>query len=122
MLKSLISLVTLIMFLGVVSTAQSQEPGRKGPCKGDIEKFCKDVKQGQGRIIKCLKGHENELSPICRNDLDAAREKEQEFVKNCKPDAERICKDVRPGNGRIIRCLRQHEAQLSPNCQTYFKK
>jgi hypothetical protein len=122
MQKSLISLITVVMFLGVVSAAQSQEVGRKGPCKADIEKFCKDVKPGQGRIVKCLQAHENELSPACKNEIAAEKEKTKEFINSCKPDAEKFCKDVRPGGGRIIHCLKQHQSELSPNCQAYFKK
>ncbi len=122
MQKTLISLITIIMFLGVVCSVQAQEPSRKGSCKADIEKFCKDVKPGQGRIVKCMKAHENELSQPCKDEIAADKEKSKEFVKNCKPDADKFCKDIKPGHGRIIHCLKQHQAELAPNCQTYFKK
>jgi cysteine rich repeat protein len=35
----------------------------------------------------------------------------------CLADAERLCKGVEPGGGRIVRCLQQHEAELSPGCK-----
>lgn len=35
-------------------------------CKGDIEKFCKDVQPGGGRIVKCLNEHKSELSGECQ--------------------------------------------------------
>ena len=35
----------------------------------------------------------------------------------CKADVERFCKDVKPGGGAIIRCLKQHESELSPQCK-----
>ena len=35
----------------------------------------------------------------------------------CKADAEKLCKDVRPGDGRMARCLKQHEASVSPGCK-----
>jgi hypothetical protein len=36
----------------------------------------------------------------------------------CKADADKFCKDVQPGGGRIIACLKQHEADLSEGCKT----
>ena len=35
-------------------------------CTPDIEKFCPGVELGQGRLLKCLKGEINRLSPACR--------------------------------------------------------
>jgi hypothetical protein len=66
MQKSLISLITVIMFLGVISSAQSQEISTKGPCKADMEKICKDIRPGGYRIINCLKQHQSELSANCQ--------------------------------------------------------
>lgn len=38
----------------------------KQACAKDISKFCAGVTPGGGRLIKCLKPHVNELSPVCR--------------------------------------------------------
>jgi hypothetical protein len=35
----------------------------------------------------------------------------------CKPDAEKFCSDVKPGGGRIISCMRQHQDELSQACK-----
>lgn len=35
----------------------------------------------------------------------------------CKADADKLCKDVQPGEGRIARCLKQHESSVSPACK-----
>lgn len=35
----------------------------------------------------------------------------------CETDASRFCKGVIPGGGRIIKCLREHEPELAPNCR-----
>jgi hypothetical protein len=35
----------------------------------------------------------------------------------CGRDAERLCKDVQPGEGRIMRCMKAHGAELSPGCK-----
>jgi hypothetical protein len=34
-------------------------------CAEDAKKFCTDVKAGEGRIVKCLKQHAQELSQGC---------------------------------------------------------
>lgn len=38
----------------------------KNTCQSDIDKFCAGVKQGEGRIAKCMLAHESEISPTCR--------------------------------------------------------
>lgn len=38
----------------------------KDACQDDVKKFCADTKPGGGAIIKCLKGHEAELSEACK--------------------------------------------------------
>ena len=115
-------LVVVVMFCLVSSISFAQEINRGGACKADYEKFCKDVKQGQGRIIQCMKQHEAEFSPACKEQIDMDKEKAQEFINACKPDVEKFCKGVAPGKGRIYRCLKANEAQLSPACKAHFKK
>jgi hypothetical protein len=35
----------------------------------------------------------------------------------CKADVEKLCKDVKPGEGAIAKCLKQNEANVSPACK-----
>jgi hypothetical protein len=88
-----------------------------GPCAEDAAKFCKDVKPGQGGIAKCLKEHESELSASCKDSIAAMKEKVQDFSEACKNDASKFCKDTKPGRGRILKCLKQHEGELSAECK-----
>ena len=39
----------------------------------------------------------------------------------CKADAQKLCSDVQPGEGRVIECLKTHQADLSPQCATNMK-
>ncbi len=38
-------------------------------CKEDFKKFCADVKGKRGAKLECLKSHEAELSPTCKETL-----------------------------------------------------
>jgi hypothetical protein len=69
-----------------------------------------------------MKQNESELSQVCIDQFAADREKAQEFIKACKPDATKFCKDIKPGHGRISSCLKSHEAELSPQYDAYFRK
>jgi hypothetical protein len=44
-------------------------------CTNDIDKFCKGVEPGEGRIARCLKEHSPALSPGCteKMNLDKAK-------------------------------------------------
>ncbi len=114
-------LIAALLFWLVPSVAQTQEISKKGPCGTDIEKFCKDVQPGQGRIIKCMRKHEGELSPACKNYVAEAKEQQKEFKRDCNADALKFCKNVRPGGGRIVNCLKQHQVELSAGCNTHFQ-
>jgi len=92
---------------------QEQDKG-PWPCEADVEKFCKDVQPGEGRQIRCLQGHESELSGGCRQLMT---EKSKEKPWPCQADAEKFCKGVQPGGGRINACLKQHESELSQECR-----
>ncbi|MBK9293410.1 MAG: hypothetical protein IPM57_03045 [Oligoflexia bacterium] len=35
----------------------------------------------------------------------------------CKADAEKFCKDVKPGGGKMRDCLREHKDELSSECK-----
>lgn len=86
------------------------------PCAEEIAKFCNDARPGGGRIISCLKNHEGELSPVCRDKLQEVQRKIDEAKLACKTDIEKFCKGVEPGEGRIARCLDMRGSELSPVC------
>lgn len=45
-------------------------------------------------------------------------EKSKPVQKACKADFKKLCRKVKQGNGRIIKCLQENSAQLSPACKT----
>jgi hypothetical protein len=96
-----------------VASAQGQ-----GPCTDDVQKFCKDVQPGAGRIARCLKEHEADLSRACKRQMAEVKKRAHEFREACEDDVLSLCAGVKPGGGRIIKCLKEHESELSPECKT----
>jgi hypothetical protein len=43
-------------------------------------------------------------------------------VHFCKEDAARLCPGVEPGKGRIAKCLKAHENEISIGCAKELKK
>jgi hypothetical protein len=50
-----------------------------GPCAEDVKKLCANVEKGEGRIIRCLKEHEAELSPACKEKREEKKAKSKEM-------------------------------------------
>jgi hypothetical protein len=49
-----------------IAMAQEKRKEFVQACKGDSEKFCEGIPRGKGRIVSCLKSHEEELSNTCK--------------------------------------------------------
>ena len=47
---------------------------------------------------------------------DLPAEVTNDVMQTCRSDYHRVCSEVLPGDGRIGRCLLDHEAELSPGC------
>lgn len=92
------------------------------PCAPDIQKFCAGTEKGQGRIMKCLKEHEKELSPACLEKKEASKEKikakAKDIVANCKDELKKFCKEVKKGGGAKLKCLEEHKAEASESCKS----
>jgi hypothetical protein len=117
MKRILNSFLFVIAGLFIMTAVQAEEKERPGACRADVQKLCKGVQPGGGRIAICLKQHESELSPGCRERIAEAKEEGRELAEACKADAETLCKGVQPGQGRVMRCLAEHKDKLSGNCR-----
>jgi hypothetical protein len=101
--------------------AAAPAQARQGPCYEDIQKFCKDVKPGGGRVSACLEKNLAELSPGCSSFQQLTKERIAKFIQACDADIEKLCKDVDPGSGRVAACLKAKQAELSPACKAEFQ-
>ena len=101
-------------------------------CRTDTQRYCKGVKPGEGRIIACLKENLESLTSVCyaeltnnkkinnrtirqKRDGGTQREKNKSF-KECNGDTRRFCRDIKPGGGRIIACLKSNSSFISSAC------
>ncbi len=87
-----------------------------GPCKTDIEKFCKDKPKGR-ELAKCLTDHKADLSPTCKEKYRDMVGRLRHTFEACQDDAEKFCADVKPGGGALVKCLVSHKAELSQGCK-----
>ncbi|MEM6460507.1 MAG: cysteine rich repeat-containing protein [Pseudomonadota bacterium] len=91
-------------------------------CGPDIEKYCKNVNLGNGRIESCLADNAADVSDTCKADYVAAylalqaRFAAQEAVPQlCAADVNRLCPRVTRGKGFTLQCL-LNKTRLSDRC------
>lgn len=119
--KALAFTSLLCLSLGFIAPVSANEHAKR-PCAEDMKKFCGDVKPGKGAMAQCMKQHEAELSPDCKAHGEAMKAKMEQVHEACKGDVEKFCKDMKPGDGRIASCLKEHKSELSEACQSQMKR
>ena len=110
------------MLAVVASDAGAQAKKGDGPCAADAKKFCGDVQPGGGRIAKCMKSHQAELTPACQAEIKRVEERVEQVKEECGADAKKFCQGIRPGQGRILACLKSHQSELAPACAAEFNR
>ncbi len=123
-------LIAAFLIVGPMFAARASAAD-KNPCAQDIAKFCKDVKPDFRSIMACLEEHENELSDACktheakmggrRMEVREEIRERVKFRKACNDDIVKLCKDADPAGGGVVKCLQQHEKELSAPCGERLK-
>lgn len=106
--------VVVSAFLLISNIALAQGAAARA-CNGDIQSFCAGVSQGGGKIVQCLRAHEQQLSPACKADMQRAAGLMKEVAQACEDDVHRYCAGAAPGTTR--ECLRNNFRELSPGCK-----
>ena len=106
---------------------KSSEGARQGsrPCEEEIKRLCPDIKPGDGRIAECARQHAKEFSPQCQKkhqEMEKHKQALEHAKKACHDDVQKFCKDADPGEGRIVRCLEEHEKNLSEGCRATLER
>jgi hypothetical protein len=114
------TVLLLAVLVAVPPAAFPSTPAEEKPCADEMEKFCKDVRPGEGRIVQCLRDHDSELSTVCREKVKAVVRRLEEAKQACAKDIAKFCAGVTPGGGRLMKCLKPHMNQLAPECREKF--
>ncbi len=99
------------------SRADAAQQSQKGACKADVQKLCKDVQPGEGKILECLKTHQAEVSAPCASHIKQVQGAMKQVSQACEPDVEKYCFDAPIGKGGIASCLKKHSNDLSADCK-----
>jgi Cysteine rich repeat len=110
-------LVALALAFGAGVASAQQHQGHD-VCKADVQKFCKDVQPGGGKVAKCLAQHDADLSAPCKEGIAKMRERVKVVTAACQTDMQQLCKGVEPGGGRIAHCLKENDSKLSQGCRS----
>ncbi len=116
---------TLFYLSASAGTANAQGPviDALATCSTEINSYCSAVTPGGGRLVFCMKAHEDKLSSQCKLSINRAEfwlrslTRTLAYVANqCKSDALKYCPDVKVGEERVLNCLNENRANLNKFC------
>jgi hypothetical protein len=124
--KTVVCSVALTVTLVLAAAAWADESlldNVANGCKTEIESYCADVLPGEGRVLACLYSRSDKLSGKCEFALyDVAVQLERRVaalsyvINECGADLEKLCAEVKAGEGRLLTCLDKNAAQVSARC------
>lgn len=139
--KAALSFVLTTLFAPVV---QAEQGGKKlaekfpkeivisasvNGCDDDVKKYCDGLGDNTQKIFMCLAAYEDHLSDRCKRGIVEAAVAMRlgaaaiEYsLQACEADADKHCLDVEPGEGRLVRCIKNNEAKVSSECVTALKE
>ena len=98
-------------------------------CDQDIKEHCDGLGNNAEKVFMCLAAYEDHLSSDCKQGiLEAALSVKMGAaaldysIVACEADADKHCLDVQPGEGRIVSCIKAHEAEVSEQCIAALKE
>jgi hypothetical protein len=116
-------LVLLAIFSSVAWAEETIESAVLKACKTEIDSYCKNVTLGEGRLLACFYAHEDKLSGECSFTLYKAASVLEQLAaaftyvaQSCELDIKTFCSNVKPGEGRIVGCLKKNSSSISAQC------
>lgn len=96
-------------------------------CRSDLQKYCRGVELGNGRLKTCLDGHQNVVSPQCQQTramvyASIARRiaAQRDIGDVCSADIARLC-GTSHADADLVTCLLSvTSAAISPQCNQTF--
>jgi len=140
-IRTVSSLILATMFISGAAMAEAQKLADKlsnstiavnieiNSCNADAAIFCPGLPLNSQKSFMCLMAYEDNLSIACELGIvEAAIALEMGMIaidysiKACEADADKYCADVEAGEGRIVGCLRENEANLAKECTAALKQ
>lgn len=106
----------------VLATPNNAAAEANKACAADIQKFCAKETTGGGHLGRCIMQHREEFSAPCQEFMQKVQTQVKSFYEACKNDLKQYCSEVKPGQGHMLGCLREHHDSLSSTCQQIFDK
>ncbi len=98
-------------------------------CDEDAAQYCPDLPLNSQKGFMCMMAYEHKLADECKLAIaEAALAIRMSAaainysVRSCEADADKFCLDLQPGEGRIVHCIKEHEAEVSETCLTALKE
>jgi hypothetical protein len=96
-------------------------------CRADLQKYCKGVELGGGRLKSCLDAHQNVVSPQCQQTRAAVYTSiarriaaQRDIGDVCSADIARLC-GTSHADAHLVECLVGiTPAAMSPQCNQTF--
>ena len=92
-------------------------------CGRDIDKYCRGVNLGAGRLRACLVANRAKVQPLCLSSAEQAMAAVERraaariaVLQICAIDAQRMCSSVQKGDGQILECMLTAQRGTSPKC------
>ena len=90
----------------------------------DIDKLCKKLNLGGGRITQCLEQNQASVSPACKATITSLKvllntraQARTSVLRVCDVDIRRLCPGVQPGDGNLMECFYKAKQNVSPQCR-----
>lgn len=93
-------------------------------CEAEVQQVCPDSLSEEGRR-QCMRQRMKQFAPACQPILRQrlVRWKEADhFRVACAEDARRLCREVEPGEGRLLQCLQERTQDVSEGCYQSLPK
>jgi outer membrane protein OmpA-like peptidoglycan-associated protein len=93
-------------------------------CGNDIDKICKKVDLGGGRVQQCLEQNQASVSANCKATIGNLRIQLQKraaaraaVMRICDADIRRLCAGIQPGDANLMECFSAAKRNVSARCR-----
>lgn len=118
-----------VLLAGLPFAGRASAQGLLEACEKEIDAMCDDITPGNGRLAACLYSHEDHLSAGCADAFadvgdifDLLVTRIGNAMAICADDVQKQCAGTDFGQGRILSCLSEKSADISPECKAVTEK